>query len=117
MTKLSVSVIVATQAQVWKAALRLPAGSCVRDALLKAGIAEGLRECGLPPLDDEQGLDGLHVGVYGQRCQLDQLLQDQDRVEVYRELVFDPMDSRRRRYAHKLAARAAARPRRKPARA
>ncbi|MBW4788261.1 RnfH family protein [Alcaligenes faecalis subsp. faecalis] len=117
MTDLSVSVIVATQAQVWKAALRLPAGSCVRDALLKAGIAEGLRECGLPPLDDEQGLDALHVGVYGQRCQLDQLLRDQDRVEVYRELIFDPMDSRRRRYAHKLAARAAARPRRKPARA
>lgn len=117
MTDLSVSVMVATQAQVWKATLSLPAGSCVRDALLRADIAQGLRECGLPPLDEQQGLEALHVGVYGQRCQLDQVLQDQDRVEVYRELVFDPMDSRRRRYAHKLAARAAARPRRKPARA
>lgn len=115
MTELSVSVLIATQAQVWKSSLRLPAGSCVRDALEKAGIQEGLRECGLPPLDPEQGVDGLHVGVYGQRCQLDQLLQDQDRVEIYRELVFDPMDSRRRRYTHKLAARALARPRRKSA--
>ncbi|MGO3131993.1 MAG: RnfH family protein [Alcaligenes sp.] len=115
MTELSVTVLVATQAQGWKAALRLPVGSCVRDALLQAGLAEGLRECGLPPLDPEQGLDALLVGIYGQRCQLDQLLQDQDRVEVYRELVFDPMDSRRRRYAHKLAARGTARPRRKPA--
>lgn len=117
MTELSVSVVVATQAQVWKAALRLPAGSCVRDALLQADIAQGLRECGLPPLDEASSLEGLKVGVYGQRCQLDQVLRDQDRVEIYRELVFDPMDSRRRRYAHKLAARAAARPRRKPVRA
>ncbi len=117
MTELSVTVLLAIQAQVWKASLRLPAGSRVRDALQQAGIEQGLRECGLPPLDPAQGLEALQVGVYGQRCQLDQLLLDQDRVEIYRELVFDPMDSRRRRYAHKLAARAAARPRRKPARA
>lgn len=113
MTELAVTVVVATQAQVWTARLALPPGSSVRDALAQSGVSAGLQECGLPPLDPALGLDGLRVGVFGQRCELDQLLRDQDRVEVYRDLVFDPMESRRRRYAHKMAASKAVRPRRK----
>lgn len=113
MTDIAVTVVVATQAQVWTARLSLPVGSVVRDALQRAGLSAGLQECGLPPLEDAQALDDLLVGVYGQRCELDQVLRDQDRVEIYRELVFDPMESRRRRYAHKMAAPKAARPRRK----
>ncbi len=113
MTDITVTVVVATQAQVWTARLSLPGGSVVRQALQQAGLSVGLQECGLPPLEGGQALEGLQVGVYGQRCELDQVLRDQDRVEVYRELVFDPMESRRRRYAHKMAVPKAARPRRK----
>jgi hypothetical protein len=36
------------------------------------------------------------------------VLHDNDRVEIYRELVFDPKDSRRRRATHKEAAKRAA---------
>lgn len=71
----------------WLVALVLPAGSTVTDAL----DASGLREH-LPPSPD--------TGIHGKRCTPDELLRDGDRVEIYRGLVFDPMESRRRRAAH-----------------
>ena len=41
--------------------------------------------------------------MFGQACEFDRVLADQDRVEVYRALVFDPMESRRRRAVHRQA--------------
>lgn len=41
------------------------------------------------------------VGVFGQVKSLGEIVADGDRVEVYRELNFDPMESRRRRATHK----------------
>lgn len=69
-------------------ALRLPQGSSALDALIASGLieAEGL----LPPFD---------LGIYGRRCTAQTLLSDGDRVEIYRPLRFDPMESRRRRAA------------------
>lgn len=63
----------------------LDAGATVRQALLAAGIAETAAGGPLP------------VGVFGHRVELERLLQDGDRVEVYRPLVIDPKDARRRR--------------------
>ena len=37
------------------------------------------------------------VGIYGQRCELDQRLRSGDRVEVYRELSVDAKAARRQR--------------------
>ncbi len=48
-------------------------------------------------------IQSLALGIWGQSCQAEQVLQDLDRVEVYRPLSFDPMESRRRRHAHKLS--------------
>ena len=44
---------------------------------------------------------GLSFGVYGELCHADTPLQDGDRLEVYRALNFDPMESRRRRAKHR----------------
>jgi len=41
------------------------------------------------------------VGIFGQRCEPEAVLCDGDRVEIYRALVFDPKESRRRRAAHR----------------
>lgn len=43
------------------------------------------------------------VGVFAKKQSLDTELLDGDRLEVYRELNFDPMESRRRRAAHRQA--------------
>ena len=44
-------------------------------------------------------------GVFGQVQSTDYLLQDLDRVEIYRPLTFDPKTSRRRRAIHRQKAR------------
>ena len=41
---------------------------------------------------------GLKVGIWGRLRALDTVLQDRDRIEVYRPLTIDPMAARRRRY-------------------
>ncbi|SHE22325.1 RnfH family protein [methanotrophic endosymbiont of Bathymodiolus puteoserpentis (Logatchev)] len=37
------------------------------------------------------------VGIFSQICSLNQLLQENDRVEIYRNLALNPMDARRQR--------------------
>lgn len=37
------------------------------------------------------------VGIYGRRIELDHLLQEGDRIEIYRPLLNDPKEIRRRR--------------------
>ena len=41
------------------------------------------------------------VGIYGKKKTLETVLRDRDRVEIYRPLVADPKDSRRKRAAKK----------------
>ena len=68
-------------------ALELPAGSTVADAIAASGLRDELPS-------------SLDTGIFGKRCPPEELLGDGDRVEIYRELVFDPKESRRRRAAH-----------------
>ncbi|ARP81500.1 RnfH family protein [Bordetella genomosp. 8] len=89
----------------WQRELRLPAGATARDAIAASGFAEAF-----PAIDPWTA----GVGVFGRAVQPAQPLRDGDRVEVYRPLVFDPMESRRRRAAHKARGGKAARPPRTP---
>jgi putative ubiquitin-RnfH superfamily antitoxin RatB of RatAB toxin-antitoxin module len=41
------------------------------------------------------------VGIYAKKKTLDTVLRERDRIEIYRPLVADPKDSRRRRAAKK----------------
>jgi putative ubiquitin-RnfH superfamily antitoxin RatB of RatAB toxin-antitoxin module len=43
------------------------------------------------------------VGIYAKKKTLDTVLRERDRIEIYRPLVADPKDSRRRRAAKKAA--------------
>jgi putative ubiquitin-RnfH superfamily antitoxin RatB of RatAB toxin-antitoxin module len=47
------------------------------------------------------------VGIYAKKKTLDTVLRERDRIEIYRPLVADPKDSRRRRAAKKDAGRPA----------
>jgi len=42
------------------------------------------------------------VGIFSQVCALNKLLQENDRVEIYRNLAIDPMQARRQRAARQL---------------
>ncbi|MYN12178.1 RnfH family protein [Pusillimonas sp. TS35] len=77
---------------IWTASLTLPMGACVSDAIEASGVLSQF-----PALHEAP----LQAGIYGQACTLSRMLADGDRVELYRPLNFDPMESRRRRALHK----------------
>lgn len=60
----------------------------MRDAIEASGILERF-----PEID----LDRQPVGVFGRHCRLQDPLRDGDRVEIYRPLIADPKEMRRRR--------------------
>jgi putative ubiquitin-RnfH superfamily antitoxin RatB of RatAB toxin-antitoxin module len=66
----------------------VPAGATVRDAISASGILTRF-----PDID----LARAAVGVFGERATLDDPLEENDRVEIYRPLLADPKESRRRR--------------------
>jgi uncharacterized protein len=85
---IAVEVVYALAEKQWLRVLRLAPGSRVRDALEASGLVQELAL-----------QEPLHLGVHGRRCADDTPLITGDRVEIYRELHFDPMESRRRRAA------------------
>ncbi|HUQ76989.1 MAG TPA: RnfH family protein [Burkholderiales bacterium] len=86
MSSIRVEVVYARGKEAVVVPVRLPAGSRVQDALAASGIA---------------GIDLAAVGVFGRRVQPDAHLADGDRVEVYRPLLLDPKEQRRRRARRK----------------
>ncbi len=72
--------------------LMLAEGSTLRDALQASGLLT-------PGLD----INACPVGIFGKKKTPDTVLRDGDRVEIYRPLVANPMDARRRRVAKKTA--------------
>ena len=70
-------------------AVELPAGASVMQALQASGIAAEF-----PQLD----LSTDSVGVWGRKAGLDDVVNDGDRIEVYRPLRVDPKVARRERF-------------------
>ncbi|KPK55672.1 MAG: hypothetical protein AMS22_03595 [Thiotrichales bacterium SG8_50] len=70
--------------------LELPAPVTVEQAVRASGILEELP--GVTLADNE-------VGVFSERRRLGDLLRDGDRVEIYRALLADPKEVRRKRAA------------------
>jgi uncharacterized protein len=68
--------------------LSIPAGASLQQAIMCSGI---LRSA--PEID----LTLSRVGIYGKLKSLDTVLRDRDRVEIYRPLIADPKESRRKR--------------------
>ncbi len=95
---IEVQVIYALPTGVWRRCLQVPLGSTAQDALNYSGFYDDFPQFAgnMPP-----------VGIFGQACSPDHVLGQGDRVEIYRPLVFDPMESRRRRAEHKRATEAA----------
>lgn len=89
---LRIEVIHAGVNATWRRKVGLPSGSTVVDAIRASDVLKAFPEWAqaMPP-----------VGVYGRTCSLTEVLQPGDRVEIYRPLVFDPMESRRRRAQHR----------------
>lgn len=71
-------------------------GSTLRAAIERSGI---LREF------PEINLDQQKVGIFSKPAKLDQVLRPGDRVEIYRALVANPKEARKKRAAQKKRAK------------
>ena len=71
----------AEQVQEWS--LHMPPGARLRDALRAVQLEDS----------------ACATGIWGRRAEHDQLLEDGDRVELYRPLLVDPKVARRERFA------------------
>lgn len=87
-----VRVVYALASKVWKDDLVLPPGTTVALAVSASNIPDSV-----PGYQAET----VTFGIFGQNCKPGRVLADGDRVEIYRPLAFDPMESRRRRAAHR----------------
>lgn len=76
--------------------LEVAQGTTVRQAIERSGILERF-----PQIDLEKN----RVGIFGKVTKLDNPLRPRDRVEIYRPLIADPKEVRKRRAAEGKATR------------
>ena len=72
--------------------IKVPTIFNVQQAIEKSGIQKKF-----PSID----LSKNKVGIFGKKTSLDHLLKDRDRIEIYRPLILDPKEMRRKRAAQK----------------
>ncbi|WP_248918613.1 RnfH family protein [Pseudomonas entomophila] len=97
-TSLRIEVVYATPERQWLLACEVPAGVSVSEALRLSGVAEQVP--GLNLLSSPVGIFGKVVSDPAAR-----LVEEGDRLEVYRPLLADPKEIRRQRAAKAKAAR------------
>ena len=85
---INVQVCYASDAVQFLRALRVPAGTTLEQAIAASGV-----------LAEVPGIDPatMQVGIYAKKKPLDTVLREHDRVEIYRPLIADPKNARRRR--------------------
>lgn len=68
--------------------LQVKSGTTVGEAIIQSGIMKQFPEINL-------GVN--KVGIFGKLARIDTVLINRDRVEIYRALIADPKEARRRR--------------------
>lgn len=86
--KLNVEVIYALPAQQPLLHVQLAEGATVEDAIRASGVLDEF-----PEID----LTKNKVGIFSKLVKLDEKVRDRDRVEIYRPLIADPKEVRRKR--------------------
>ena len=75
--------------------MRVPEGTTIGQAVEGSGVLLAFPDMNLVTQP---------VGIFAKKKTLETILRDRDRIEIYRPLVADPKDSRRKRAAKKDAA-------------
>jgi len=87
---LNVQVCYASEALQFLRDLQVEAGTTLEQAVRLSGVLQAA-----PEID----LATMAVGIYAKKKTLDTVLREHDRVEIYRPLIADPKNARRRRKA------------------
>jgi len=85
-------------------AYALPEKQMILSLQVKPGttLLEAIRLSGILEQFPEIDLDNSKFGIFSKLSPSDTVLREKDRVEIYRPLIADPKDSRRRRAEKKL---------------
>lgn len=75
--------------------MRVAPGTTIGQAIEMSGVLEAYPDINLATQP---------VGIYAKKKTLDTVLRERDRIEIYRPLLADPKDSRRKRAAKKTGA-------------
>jgi putative ubiquitin-RnfH superfamily antitoxin RatB of RatAB toxin-antitoxin module len=89
MHQIEVSLVYATEQKQHRFEAKVKRGTSALDLIVKAGFMSNISAWVGTPLED------LKIGVYGQKVAHDHLLEEGDRVEIYRPLLADPKEVRR----------------------
>lgn len=89
---IEVEVAYATPARQVLLRIQVPEGCTLKEAINRSGIREEF---------PDMVVDDSAVGIFGRKAQPGQELQEGDRVEIYRSLIADPKEARRRRALEK----------------
>lgn len=90
---MKLSLVYITEQQQFIESLQVEMPCSVRLAIEQSGILRRFPEINLAVNK---------IGIYGQRVSLDTLLQENDRIEIYRPLKIDPKEIRRLRAQRRL---------------
>ena len=88
--KLVVEVVYALPDEQTLLSLTVEEGATVKDVILQSSL---LKE--YPELD----IESLSVGLFGKATKMTQVVREKDRVEIYRPLIADPKEVRKRKAA------------------
>lgn len=80
----------------------LPERQFLRALELEEGctVEQAIKASGLLTLRPEIDLTSNKVGIFSRHAKLDEILQEGDRVEIYRPLIADPKELRKQRAEH-----------------
>jgi len=66
----------------------------IKDVIVKSGILEHY-----PELAEQFESEKMEVGIFGKLSKMNQSVRDKDRIEIYRPLIADPKEVRKKRAA------------------
>jgi putative ubiquitin-RnfH superfamily antitoxin RatB of RatAB toxin-antitoxin module len=85
---INIQVCYASEATQFLRALQVPLGTTIEQAIALSGLQQAV-----PGMD----LGTLEAGIYAKKKPRDTILREHDRIELYRPLITDPKQARRRR--------------------
>lgn len=88
MVEINIEVVYALPDRQFLLRVKLAEGASVEEAIMQSGILS---------LRDDIDLSKNKVGIYSRPAKLSDILSDGDRVEIYRPLLADPKEIRRKR--------------------
>ncbi|RZT10164.1 hypothetical protein SAMN05216319_1383 [Duganella sp. CF402] len=85
---INIQVCYASEATQFLRALQVPPGTTIEQAIALSGLQQAM-----PDVD----VAALETGIYAKKKPRDTVLRGHDRIELYRPLIADPKNARRRR--------------------